>query len=402
MEKFLYRAYDQSGVRREGEIPALNLASARSRLKQLGLIPTHIEIAGQTSQSRGLRLPSRSPGLEEIEFITTKLSLLLRNGIKIDRALENTRRSITHPGLKKIIGKISDEVRQGTPLSEALKPYPEIFDPLYVSLVKIGEATGKLGEVFAELSQGLKFRRHINARTRQALVYPILIFCVCIGSVVFIFDFIVPRFAGIFSEFATIPVYTQILLTSSEFFRRWQAVLLLAPPLILFLLLRLRRRPLVRQALDQIFLRLPLVRTLCLTLENLRFASTMAILLRSRVVLTEALDYAVKAIGNRILQRRLTPVRNEVRQGARFSQAMADCGFFPETFDGLLEVGEETGNLDEIFTEIEQRLREDYENQIAGLLTLIEPAMIIFMGLMVGSIVLVMLLSMVSINNISF
>ena len=147
---------------------------------------------------------------------------------------------------------------------------------------------------------------------------------------------------------------------------------------------------------------MPITRGLCYTLENLRFASSLAILLKSGVVLTEALDHAVRSVGNVYIRKKLLMVEKEIREGNKLSDSMAKANFLPDIFTGLIEVGEQTGNLSEVFSEMEQRLRATYENSVTSFVTLIEPVMIILMGLIVGSVVVTMLLSMVSISDINF
>jgi len=165
---------------------------------------------------------------------------------------------------------------------------------------------------------------------------------------------------------------------------------------------RLWKNEYLKRVIDAIALRIPITRGLSYTLENLRFASAISVLLRSGVVLNQALDHAVRSVGNVYVKKTLVVVKKEIREGKRLSETMTKTKFFPLQFNGLIEVGEETGNLAEVFSEIEQRLKTHYEKKVAGLITLIEPLMIIIMGLIVGGLVVVMLLSIVSLSDIDF
>lgn len=405
MEKFVYLAYDGAGAKHEGELLAVNAESAKFKVKELGLIPVKID---QTNRAAGkardfLQFNVR-PGFSDVEFFTSQLSLLLKNGIKIDRALETTKKGIKNRRLRKIVDDLYDDIRKGTPLSTSLEKDPDVFDPLYVSIVKIGEATGRLADVFADLAANLSFRQNISAKTRQAIIYPSIILIVCVVSVLFIFNFIVPKFSVLFSGMKDLPVYTDILLVTANIFRTYQFIILAAfiGLIILFMRGRASKKKRFGRLTDALALRLPLVKQLYYTLENLRFTSSLSILLKSGVVLTEALDYAVNSIGNSFIRKQLIMVKDEIKQGKKLSDTMAKTGFLPEVFDGLMEVGEQTGNLSEVFSEMEKRLRSVYEDRVASLITVIEPVMIIFMGLVVGSVVVVMLLSMVSISDINF
>jgi type II secretory pathway component PulF len=403
MERFAYKAYDAAGALKLGEIAALDTESAKFKLKEQGLIPVTIKaIDERSARIQGLFKIRRRPRLSDLEFFTSKMSILLKNGIKVDRAFDITRDGIQNETLREIIGNIHEEIRRGTPLSAALEKYPAVFEPLYTGIVRIGEATGNLAEAFSDMADTLSFQRSIITKTQQALLYPAVIFFVCLGAVFFVFNFIVPKFSVIFAGIEQLPLYTNLLLSVSAFFRTYQFVLLMGLVLVIFAIRRMRKEKWVKARQDALVLKIPVVKDLFVTLENLRFASALAILLRSGVVLSDALDHAVRSVGNLFLQKRLLMVRNDVRQGKKLSETMAKTSFLPNTFDGLLEVGEQTGNLSEIFHEIESRLKVMYENKIAAFLTLIEPIMIILMGLVVGSVVVVMLLSMVSISDINF
>lgn len=403
MPTFIYKAYDVAGAVHEGEIPAVNTESARFKLKELGLIPVKIDkMEAASSRFMDFLQFERKPGLAEIEFLMSKISLLLKNGVKVDRAFEIAKKGIRKRKFRRIIDDVYEDIRKGTALSFSLEKHPDIFDPLCISIVRIGEATGHLAQAFSDISSNLSFRRSITSKTRQALVYPSIILAVCLISIFFIFNYIVPKFSVIFSGIEDLPVYTHMLLAVSAFFRKYQIILIIGCLLLTVLVSRWKKTAWFKRATDALVLKIPVVRHLCFTLENLRFTSALAILLRSGVVLSDALDYAVKSIGNIFLNKRLLVVRNEIRQGNKLSETMAKTGFLPDTFDGLLEVGEQTGNLSEVFFEMEKRLKTDYEDRVTGLITLVEPILIIIMGLVVGSVVVVMLLSMVSINDISF
>jgi type II secretory pathway component PulF len=234
------------------------------------------------------------------------------------------------------------------------------------------------------------------------MLYPSIIFVVCMLSVIFIFNFIVPKFSVLFSNINELPIYTHFLLAVSDIFRRYQFAGFVAIIITIILLVKIKKNDRFKRLIDTLILKIPVIRSLCYTLENFRFSSSLAVLLKSGVVLSEAFDYAIKSIGNVFLQKQLMLVNREIKQGQKLSAAMAKTGFLPDIFEGLLEVGEQTGNLTEIFSEMEARMKDLYEDSVINLITLIEPIMILVMGLIVGSVVVVMLLSMVSISDINF
>lgn len=405
MERFAYVAYDRSGVRHSGRVTAADERSARIKIKDKGLIPVRLAPLGRFSTQEGRLqrlLAGGPPGLSDVEFTTAQLALLLDNGVRIDRALETLVRAVRRPAMKQVLRDVRDQVRAGVPLSKALERHPQVFDGLYVSVVTIGEATGRLPQVLESMAANLAFRKSVRARTRQAMAYPAVILAVCLLALVFIFNFVVPRFETLMARMASPPLPARMLMAASHGFQDYQWILLGALAVVPLVWRRLSRLPVFRERLDGVWLRLPLTRGLILTLENLRFASAMGVLLQSGVLLVDALDHAVRAVGNSNVRRRLLSVRHEVKQGRSLSAAMAPTAFFPEIYAGILEVGEQAGTLARVFRDLESRMRADYETRLNTLITLVEPAMIVFMGITVGSIVVTMLLSTVSLQQMAF
>jgi general secretion pathway protein F len=225
---------------------------------------------------------------------------------------------------------------------------------------------------------------------------------VCILSIVFIFNFVVPKFEVLFAGMKSLPIYTDILLTVSRVFTQYQWLILVLVVGIPLWVKQMNKIVFVKALLDTLMIKTPVLRYLAYSLENLRFVSSMAILLKSGVLLVDALGYSIRSIGNRRIQMQLLSARDEVRQGKKLSETLARTGFLPDIFIGVIEVGEQTGNLTEIFTDMEDRFKDDYEHRLNGMITLLEPIMILVMGLIVGSVVVIMLLSIVSVNDLNF
>ena len=283
-----------------------------------------------------------------------------------------------------------------------MEKYPDVFDPLYISVIRIGEATGHLGEAFSDMAANLSFRRSIRQKTLEALFYPGFIFVLCCLAVIFMFDFIVPKLSVVFAGMKDLPFYTQFMLSISSFVQQYQLIMLGGVILLGFFITRIKKKQWFVRIYDAVMLKIPGVRNMYLTLENLRFVSSLAILLKNKVVISDALEYGVKVVGNSYVKNKLLNVKNEVRQGNKLSVVMAKTDLFSDAFDGLIEIGEQTGNLAGIFHEMEIRLKTDYENSVSAMIKIIEPVMIVVMGSIVGSVVIVMLLSIVSLNEIGF
>ncbi len=403
MNKYQYKAYDAVGSANEGELSAPTVISARTKIKAMGLTLVRLEKSGAGSgRLRHFIQFNRKPKLAEIEVLTSKLALLLGNGVKIDRALDIIKNGRSNKVLEKLVNDIYEEIRKGVHLSVAMGKYPDVFDPLYTSVIRIGEATGHLGESFSDMAANLSFRRSIRQKTLEALFYPAFIFVLCCMAVFFMFDFIVPKLSVVFAGMKDLPFYTQFMLSISSFVQQYQLIMLGGGILLGFLYTRIRKKKWFVRFYDALMLKIPGVRNMYLTLENLRFVSSLAILLKNKVVISDALEYGVKVVENLFVKNKLINVKNEVRQGNKLSVVMAKTELFSDAFDGLIEIGEQTGNLAGIFHEMEIRLKTDYENSVSAMIKIIEPVMIVVMGSIVGSVVIVMLLSIVSLNEVGF
>lgn len=405
MGAFRYGAYDAQGNKTQGRIEATDPDHARKKIQSSGLIP--VEINPEPSRSQvslsywSYRL-FRRPPLREMEYFLSELSLLLNNQIRLNRALEMVSRNIEHPGLREVVGSLHERIRKGDSLFTAMQPHPRFFDRMMLNLVQIGEYTGKLGEILQEIVNLVKFRARIRKTVVQSLTYPAFILIVCLLSLLFVFNFVVPRFATLFSEMKNMPVYTAILLNVSAFVTHYQWYLV--PGLVLlgiFLMLTAGRGDFSRMR-DRMMVALPVIRLLTEKTEQLRFANGMYILLRNRIQLDRALQLAVNSVNNRLLRQRLLPVVKEVKGGAPCAQALNGAGMFPPFFLNLVEVGETTGNMAEVFGEIVGELENKFQDTVQRLVTLIEPLAIILMAVLVGAIIVVIMLSIVSVYDIQY
>ena len=233
-----YAAYDRQGNRNEGRVEAVGKEQAQEKIQALGLIPVEISVNKERPEYslRNIRhLLFKSPPLRDLEYFVSELSLLLNNGIRLNRALEMISRNIEHPALRGVVRDLYERIRRGDSLYESMKEYPRYFDRMILNLVDLGEHTGKLGEMFHEIADYVKFRTEMRGKVVQSLTYPCFIMAVCILSLLFIFNFVVPRFVTLFAEMEVIPIYTSLLLMASDFVIQFQWYVI--PGFFLFLVI---------------------------------------------------------------------------------------------------------------------------------------------------------------------
>ncbi len=405
MPVFVYAAYDGQGNRSEGRIEASNAPQAQEKIRALGLTPVEV---GQEKEGAPFSLKSiryalfKTAPLAEVEYFIAELSLLLNNGIRLNRALEMVSRNIEHPHLKSAVRDLYERIRRGDSLHKAMTAYPQYFDRMVLNLVDLGENTGKLGELFKEISDHMKFRAQLRGKVVQSLTYPGFIMGVCALSLLFLFYFVVPRFAVLFEKMEALPLYTEILLTTSDFVTRYLIYLLPGLALGLVLLFKMTGRSEFSKIRDRLALFVPILRALTENAERLRFAKSMAILLRNQIQLDRSLALAVSFVNNELIREKLSPMIQVVKGGGPCAEALAGVRFFPPFFLNLVEIGEETGNMAGVFGEITKELEKKFDVSLQRLITLIEPVAIIFMALVVGSIIITIMLSIITTYDIQF
>ena len=291
---------------------------------------------------------------------------------------------------------------KGKSISEATRTHPEVFDELYCNLIELGEASGNLTEIFADLAKDLKFKRDLRSKIIGSLAYPLVIFFVCILSIFFIFNFIIPKMAGMFSEADDLPWYTQIMLDISAWMTQYQGLLILGLIGCVFGIIAAFKQPAFLKWWQGVSLKLPITKDAVITIERIRFNTGLAMMVKAGVPIDKALDLSTGNIKNQILRREMEIARSKVSRGSALTPALKQTSLYPDFFISLLEVGEESGNLERVFNEVANRSRQEFERWTERMTTLIEPLMILFMGGFVGGVVVMMLLSMVSINDIGF
>ncbi len=399
MPAYAYKAVDESGTRSEGVVSAETKETAIAELATSGLLVSKISEQSESLPSFGFR--SSKLGLTHLERFTTELALLLRNGVRIDRGLMVLVRNASTPVEKRFLQDVLDKVRSGEALSSALAPYDQIFSDTYLNLVVTGEASGRLDEVFMQLSRDLKFRRKLQSQVIQALTYPAVILFVCLLSIAFVFNYIVPQMEPLFSGAATLPSYTVMLLSVSQWFRDYQLYLLLALPFLGVMAQRFFVSRSNRERLLGRVMRWPMIGSIVLLVNQIQANSTLSITLASGLPIDSAFGLAAKNVGNRELRQSLAMAQDRVRRGDSLSKALAGNPLYPDFAHSLIEVGEESGDLQPCFEELADRARTDFELRIAQMTSILEPILILFMGGIVGGVVVTMLLSVVSVNDIA-
>jgi len=389
MPIFQYKGYRTDGSEAAGSIEANSLKDAVLRLKDSGLYPKDV-IEAAYKDSKGL---FRRPDISLLPSTTRQLSTLLSSGVPLMDALNSL--SEENKGYwKNMLVNIKEKVAGGSSLSKALEEYGNIFPVFYVNMVAAGEASGNLDKVLSRMSGFLEAQENLKSKVRASMIYPV--FMICVGFIVlsFLFTFVIPKITRIFKDTATaLPFITVILITISDIFQRywWLLIGLLLGGITGFKRMREKKRVFI----DKLILRLP--GNILQSLYYGRFARTLGFLLEGGLPVLRALELSAKSIGNQVLQMKVMEAGKHVAEGARLSASLEG---FPPVLLQLISTGERSGQLIEILKNAADSYEEEFSRRVQKALSLLEPAMVLFMGLIVGLIVLAVLLPIFQLNQL--
>jgi len=401
MARFRYVGFDPSGGRVSGIVDADRMDLARDDLRGRGVMVSELASEGAGRDWREtLGLQTDRVRLEDLEFLTSELSLLLDSGVRIDRAIGILQRTGRSGAVGRLLSAMSADLKQGRQLSEAAAEHKDVFDPLYVNLIALGEASGQLPEVFRRLADDLRFRRDIRQKVVQAATYPLVVLGVCVIALLFIFNFVVPNLATLFADADELPWYTSALLGASSFMKQYQWALAIGLAALGALLWQARKRPSVVEFRERVAIGSPFLSEATTTVERIRFTSGLGMMLESGLPVDRALQLATGNIRHGQLRREITIAVEKVRRGEQLSGVLRQTRLFPDFYASLLEVGEESGELGKVFNEIARRSRDAFSSWTLRVTTLLEPALILLMGLIVGGVVVIMMLSITSVADI--
>lgn len=389
MPVYEYTAKRGPGRPETGEIRAASEAEALAALDADGYIPIRV-------QPRGVDVPDRRHGsirFHDITLFTRQMAGLLKAGVPMLRALATVSGQSSNTRFAGILERVSTAIRNGSTFSAALSEYPRVFSPLYVSMVRAGESAGALDQILWRLAEEREKQDDRWRRVQAALAYPVLLIMVGAATVFVLLAFFMPRVAALFEGWGRLPWPTRVLLAVSGWVSEYRMAILLSIALPLALLHRVARTRKGRLWLDRRILRLPLMGRLLLHHEIARFSRTLALLIKAGVAIGSALALAADTIRNRALRAEVQAVRQAtVQQGRAFSEGLQRGRGFPPFLITMISVGEQSGRIDETLEETASFYEKEIDRMSNMATSLLEPALILVIGGLVGFIVAAMLL----------
>ncbi|MBR3222563.1 MAG: type II secretion system F family protein [Kiritimatiellae bacterium] len=430
MATFQYIAKDSSGGERRGTIEASDRNAAISAVRAQGLLPTALgEVKGasapQPAKKAGksaakaakpakggamnkeikinFRMPKFLQGKIKTKVLTQftrQLATLVNAGLPLMRGIEVLKRQMRDPQMLDALNGISENIAAGGTFSESLSAYPKIFDRLYVNMVKAGEAGGVLEVVLGRLAEFAEKSEKIKNKVKGAMIYPIVVLVAAVGITAFLLVAVIPKFQQVFNDMlggAALPAVTQYVIEASEFVQHNGLQIFAAVVALVIIKKIIGKTERGAYFFDALTLKMPVTGTLAQRSAVSRFTRTLGTLLSSGVPILQSLTIVRDTTGNRVLMKAIQNVHDSVKEGESMTQPLSQCKVFPPMVTSMVEVGEETGALADMLTRIANTYDDEVDNAVAGMTAAIEPALIIVLAVVVGTIVIAMFLPMVKI-----
>jgi len=390
LEMFVWQGTDKRGIVMKGEQPAKNANLLRAELRRQGITPTVVKLKGKPLfGAAGKRI---TPG--EIAIFSRQIATMMKSGVPIVTSLEIIGEGHKNPRMKTLLNTIRADIESGSSLHESLSKHPVQFDELYRNLVKAGESAGVLETVLDTIASYKENIETLKGKIKKALFYPATVVAVAILVSAILLIFVVPQFQATFKSFgADLPAFTLMVIGASDFMIKWWwAILLLVVGAGVAFIMAKNRSPAFAHFLDRAMLKIPVVGQILHNAAIARFARTLAVTFRAGVPLVEALDTVAGATGNVVYEKAVYRIRDDVSVGYQVNMAMKQVNLFPHMVVQMTAIGEEAGALDTMLVKVAEFYEQEVNNAVDALSSLLEPLIMIILGVIVGGMVVAMYL----------
>ena len=396
MPSFVWKGKNRFGAFQEGVLIADSRDAAVATLRRQS-----IQVTSVREKGREIRLLPKFPrkvGAKRVAIFTRQFSVMLDAGLPLVQCLEILGEQEEDRNFREIIQAVRTDVESGASLADAMRKHPRAFNNLYVSMIAAGEAGGILDIILQRLATYIEKVVKLNAQVRSALIYPVTVIVIAAGVVVIILWKVIPVFAQLFAGLGgELPFLTRIVVNASNFVGRYFPFVIIVLFLISMAVRRFHRTERGRRLIDGAILKLPVIGMLVRKIAVARFCRTLSTLTSSGVPILDGLDITAKTSGNSIVEDAVMAVRKAVEEGKTLSAPLAETKVFPPMVVQMINVGEQTGALDQMLSKIADFYEEEVDTAVAGLMKLLEPLMIVILGGIIGTIVTAMYLPMYAI-----
>jgi len=405
MALYSYKAVNSSGETEEGIMNAVDQQTVLTDLQDKGFVPIRVELASDKT-FLGVRLGVASIRLsqKEVLLLTGELATLLDSGLPLDRSLRVLiQLTEDNDKLSRLITQVLEKIKSGAALADALESQGEVFSRFYLNMIRAGEMGGNLADVLTRLAEYLERSQELKDTVATALIYPAILLVMSVASLLVMLTFVVPQFTEMFDNAGkSLPVPTQIVVALADFLQAYWWVLLLAVIGLSSYMKAQLANPVTKKVWDARFLTLPLFGDILLHMETANLTRTLGTLLGNGVSILKALGIVRETAGNLVMVELLDEAEQQLKQGKSMSDALTESECFPKLAIQMIKMGEETGRLEEMLLRVASIYDKQLRTSIQRMLALLEPALIITLGLMIAGIIVSILLAILSVNDLAF
>ena len=382
---FRYEAISNTGEKKTGTVEAPSSDLAIAAIQRRGLIVSNVKEESGGNSFLKLSFFEKKVKMKDIVIMSRQISTLFNAQVSALKAFNLLSTNTENETLVKILNSVSEDIQAGVSISQAMSKYPKVFSDFYVNMVKSGEESGKLSQTFAYLADYLERQYQLTSKTKNALIYPGFVIGVFFVVMVLMFTFIVPKLTAIIKESGQdIPLSTKVIIAISNLFVNYGLYLLIAVIIFVIYVVRLMRTKNGQEAIDKIKINMPVFKDIYRKLYYSRIADNLETMLTSGVSIIHSLEITSSVVGNRIFENILDNVTTDVKAGSSLSDAFSKYPEIPPIMSGMIRVGEETGSLSNILKTLGVFYGREVNEAVDTLVSLIEPLMIVFLGLGVG------------------
>jgi type IV pilus assembly protein PilC len=402
MPLFEYTVKDENGKNLTGIQEAENIQALVTafRAKQYTIVKVNEAKKGAVSTRLQVRKKKKRIKLDDLVVFTRQLATMIEAGVPVVQALDILGEQMDNPSFQRIIKEVYTGVESGNNLSDSMENHKKVFSTLYVSMIRAGEISGQLHEILDRLATYLEKSASLQKKVKSALVYPIAVTVIAAGITLFMMTFVIPKFAEIFSTLgAKLPVPTMILIKVSEIVRGNIVMVGIVFAVVGFLMSRYIKTKGGRLWFDKNLLRMPLFGALFMKVAMSKFSRTLSTLLKSGVPILTSFDIVSKTVGNRLIEMILEEVKTAIEEGNGIAETLTKKQVFPPMVVRMIGIGEETGEIEKMLGKIADFYDDQVDAAISGLTSLIEPLIIVFLGGVIGTIVVCMFLPIFTITQ---
>jgi type IV pilus assembly protein PilC len=400
MASFNYSGRNREGKVINGTMDADNQSAVITFLRTKGIIPISVK---QKDRGFNFNIDLGGPKIttRDVSIFTRQFSTMISAGLPLVQCLNILSSQMEHPKFKKTIEQITQKVEGGATFAEALAKHPKVFDNLFVNMINAGEIGGVLDVVMNRLALYMESAERLQKKVKSALVYPVTVSIIALVIVSALMLFIVPTFANMFSSFGgKLPALTQTMLDMSNFMKKYFYLVFGAFGVLGVIVSRIKKTERGRKEIDKLVLKMPVFGILLRKVAVAKFTRTLGTLVSSGVPIVEALSITARTSGNTVVETAVNKARDSIQRGANIAAPLKESGVFPAMVTQMISVGEETGALDQMLTKIADFYDEEVNTAVDGLTSLIEPLLMVFLGTVIGVVVVALFLPIIKMSSL--